>query len=209
MDGSNFNGKSKFVLMRKELFNRWINFAKTGIPRYSGRTDRESNKYATWEAFPKGKVGSDTNDDIVPSYLYMPAELNGGKGQRRSKMISLDELVSNHALTKSRASGTDICTWVLEEENDDDGAFVEVLLDFNANTAFDYYVTILATMNPTINYVPDREYLAELPPTLSPTTLSYFVDQSILKSAAVPPPLLDAMVSVTMVVAAFAAVALV
>jgi len=71
----------------------------------------------------------------------------------------------------------------MDEDNDPDGDFVDVLLDFNANTAFEYYVTILATMNPTINYVPDREYLAELPPTIAPTTLQQFIDTSIEKSS--------------------------
>mmetsp|Transcript_15999 Transcript_15999/g.36895 ORF Transcript_15999/g.36895 Transcript_15999/m.36895 type:complete len:1038 (-) Transcript_15999:421-3534(-) len=178
MSGSNMGGEHEFVKMRKELFNRWINFAKTGNPKYSARSDVESKKYTVWEPFPKGEVGRDPNDDQMPSYLYMPAEPGDNMvGQRKSRMIPLDELVTQRTQKKSQTSGLDMCSWVLLEESDNDGQFVEVLLDFNANTAFDYYVTILATMNPTIDYVPDREYLAELPPTLAPTTIQHFVDQ--------------------------------
>lgn len=190
MTGSNVGNKDHFVKMRKELFNRWINFAKTGNPRYSSRLDKEWKKYTTWEPFPKGQVGRATNDDEMPSYLYMPAEPGDNLvGQKKSRMIPLDELMTQRTQKKHKKSGLDMCSWVLLEENDNDGKFVDVLLDFNANTAFDYYVTILATMNPTINYVPDQEYIADLPPTLSPTTIVHFVDQALARSSS-PPSLL-------------------
>lgn len=185
MTGNNLGGE--FVRMRKELFNRWINFAKTGEPKYSGRSNVESKKYELWLPFPKAEdsVGLSSSDDNLPSYLYMPAEPRGRlqerKGQERSRMIPFNQLVTKRTQTKYKSSGMDICSWVLDEANDNDGVFVDVLLDFNANTAFDYYVTVLATMNPTINYVPEREYIAKMPPTLSPTTVQYFVDQSIEK----------------------------
>jgi len=190
MGGSNFatagGASTEFVRMRKELFNRWINFAKTGNPKYSSRNNMESKRYATWEPFPKGEVGRDTTDDPMPSYLYMPAERNDGKAQERSRLIPMNELMTHRTQKKYKKSGTDICSWVLDQDNDNDGLFVDVLLDFNDNTAFDYYVTVLATMNPTINYVADREYLAELPPTLSPTTIQQFIDGL---SSSPPPPL--------------------
>merc|ERR1712070_190317 len=90
------------------------------------------------------------------------------QGHRKTAMIGLDDLLSHRTLWKypHNPSNTDVCSWVLDEENDHDADYVDVLLDFNANTAFEYYVTILATLNPTINYVPDREYVVKMPPTM-------------------------------------------
>jgi hypothetical protein len=168
-----------------ELFNRWINFAKTGVPKVSSRSEVESKKYTIWDPFPKDKIGRDPNDEYyMPSYLYISADSEGIMGKKRSTMVRLDDLVSHRTQQKyPYYKNSDICSWVMDEENDPDGGFVEVLLDFNANTAFEYYVTILATMNPTINYVPDREYLAKLPPTIAPTTIRQFIDTSMENSS--------------------------
>jgi len=185
------------VKVRREVFHRWINFAKTGSPQVLSRTDRESRKFERWDPIPKNKIGQDTNahlkyDELYwPYFLYMSADPDGEIGQRKSRMARLDELVShrtNRLFPHKYEDNNDICTWVLDEENDYDEDFVEVLLDFNANTAFEYYVTILATLNPTINYVPDREYIAKMPPTLAPTSIMEFVENSIEMSAAPPPP---------------------
>merc|ERR1740139_1920111 len=85
----------------------------------------------------------------------------------------------NNAGNSNSNSNSDICSWVLDEANDYDEDYVDVLLDFNTNTAFEYYVTILATLHPTINYVPDREYIAKLPPTMAPTSVQDFIEQSL------------------------------
>jgi len=182
-----FESAGKDVIdIRKEIFHRWINFAKTGDPKISTRNEAASKKHTTWEPFPKDDIGKDTNDDVMPSYLYLASDPQKQLGGKRSTMVRLDELMTERSLRKARNSGDDLCSWVMDEENDRDDDFVEVLLDFNANTAFEYYVTILATMNPTINYVADREYLADMPPTLAPTTIQHFVDKSIEMSASPP-----------------------
>ena len=175
-------GESK---IRTELFNRWINFAKTGVPKVSARSEKESKKFSVWDPFQKDEIGRDPNDEYyMPSYLYISTDSEGGTKTKRSTMVRLDDLMSHRTQQKYPYNkNSDICAWVMDEDNDPDGDFVEVLLDFNANTAFEYYVTILATMNPTINYVPDREYLAKLPPTIAPTTIRQFIDTSIENSS--------------------------
>ncbi len=202
--GNNFGWRREEVKIRKELFNRWINFAKTGAPVVTKRSAAKARRYATWDPFPKGETGLDTNrlvtniDSYTPRYLYMSAGFNlGEKGfkLKQSRMIELEDVISHRTIWKypdKNKKDNDICSWVLDEENDYDGDFVEVLLDFNANTAFEYYVTIPATLNPTINYVPDREYRVKMPPTMAPTSLQNFVEQSLeLEVSSSPPPLVE------------------
>ena len=200
--GNNRGWRMEEVKIQKELFNRWINFVKTGVPMVTKRTAAKTNRYVKWDPFPKGKVGLDTNrfstnrDSYTPSYLYMSAGRTGERKKKRkkSRMVSLEELMSHRTLWKypNNAGNSDICSWVLDEANDYDEDYVDVLLDFNTNTAFEYYVTILATLNPTINYVPDREYIAKLPPTMAPTSVQDFISQSLeLELSSSPPSLLD------------------
>ena len=194
--GNNFGWRKAEVKMQKELFNRWINFAKTGIPVVTKRTAAKAARYVSWDPFPKGEIGLDTNrlktnrDSYTPQYLYMSAGRVGKRKPKKSRMITLEELFSHRTLWKypKDPGSTDICSWVLDEENDYDEDFVEVLLDFNANTAFEYYVTILATLNPTINYVPDREYTVKMPPTMAPTSLADFVEKSMELEMSSSPP---------------------
>ncbi len=195
--GNNVGWRKKEVKIRKELFNRWINFAKTGVPVVTKRSAAKARRYATWNAFPKGEIGLDTNrlitntDSYTPSYLYMSAGREGEKGfkLKKSRMVTLEDLISHRTHWKyDETKNDDICSWVLDEENDYDGDFVDVLLDFNANMAFDYYVTIPATLNPTINYVPDRIYEVKMPPTMAPTSLDNFVEQSLELEMSSSPP---------------------
>jgi len=161
-------GKDR-IKIRREIFNRWINFAKTGIPIVTLRDNVESRKYTRWIPYEKE----------IPWFLYMTTDPTWDVARERSSMLPFNQLLSDRTRrTYSSASGTDVCTWVLEEENDNDNEFVEVLLDEEANTAFNYYVTILATLHPTINYVPEREYKVEMPPTNAPTTIQQFIDAS-------------------------------
>jgi len=108
----------------------------------------------------------------------------------RSVMLPLDQMLSHRTTRKygdrEDDENIDICSWVLSDEQDNDSEFVEVLLDFSANTAFEYYVTILATLNPTINYVPDRQYIVNMPPTIAPTTVQDFIDNTVAISSSPP-----------------------
>ena len=214
--GNNFGWRRDEVKMQKELFNRWINFAKTGVPVVTKRSAAKAARYVEWEPFPNGTIGLETNrfktdlDTYTPKYLYMSAGRVGKRKRKKSRMVALEDLFSHRTLWKypSDPSNSDICSWVLDEENDQDDDFVEVLLDFKANTAFEYYVTILATLNPTIAYVPDREYVAKLPPTMAPTSLADFVEQSMeleMSSSPLPPKM---MTSGSVIITGFLATAI-
>jgi len=169
-------GKDRLEV-RKEIFNRWINFAKTGVPKVTSRSAVESRKHVQWIPFPRDQISRNTNEEHVPSYLYMTTDFSWDAVHRRSTMVPFESLLSHRTRQKyPYNSGTDLCTWVMEEENDFDNDFVEILLDYDANTAFEYYVTILATLNPTINYVPEQNYTADLPPTMAPSSIQQFID---------------------------------
>jgi hypothetical protein len=203
---NNNNSNNKFVGIQYIGTDKWTTVEEDILPDYirdTEITDLEKREKAAADAdIPLPKIN--------PSYMYITN--NGRRDKEKgsankktaseSRMVTLNELITSSMLSSSSSSNTnpnnnnnnnnsnssdqETCNILLEEED------IDILLDPNANTAFEYYITVAVTLNPTIAYYQEREYeIIDLPPTFAPTTTTTTKEEEKEKSSLLRSPSLS------------------